>query len=431
MTDIADVASTLGTIDADNPLALGVYYALLNSNGTAVKYMAVPTDDTTGYSTVLDKAEGRSDLYGLVPLTKTAAIQSLVEGHVNGVSNEIDGRWRVAWFNRDADATTAIIKVGLADEPGSSTTYTADEVLCTISDDPDTAATDYVIVDWVGGNFLTQGVAANDLFRVNFAPVGDGTETYEQYTIDSVLSNERIKLVSGPDQAISVGTRFEVHLSNSKDDQAEEYAEIAGSFSNRRVLLVWPDLIEDASGTQIDGFFLCAALAGLASGITPQQGMTNVEISGFSDVTRTTAYFSETQLNTMAGSGVWIVTEDPDTGVIYTRHQTTTNVSSTEYREFNIVKNVDSISYVFLNRLKRYIGKANVTPGFLDVLRRAILSTRDFLLASGYTATTGGQLNDATLVDLRQHAVYADRVQARLELDVPYPVNNILLYLVV
>jgi hypothetical protein len=431
ISEIGDIETEIGTIDPDNPLAYGVWYALLNSGGSTVKYMGVASDDLAGYNAVIDKIEGRTDVYSLVPLTKDATIQASVAGHVGNVSNEIDGRWRVAFLNRDANATTALVKVGVADAPGSATTYTSDEVVATVSDDPDSTAVAYTVVDWDGGNFIEQGVVAGDLVRLNFAPVGDGTETYGEYVINSVESNQRLKLVTGPAKAITVASRFEVHASNSKAEQATAYGTVAGTFQSRRIIMLWPDQIENASNVLVDGFYACAACAGLASGVTPQQGLTNLEITGFGAVSRTTTYFSETNLNTMAGSGVWIITQDPDTGAIFTRHQVTTDPTSVQSREFSVVKNVDSISYVFLNRLKPYIGRANVTTTLLDVLRRAINSTRDFLMTSGYSSILGGQLNDATLVELRQDTVFADRVRARLELDVPIALNNIMLYLVV
>jgi hypothetical protein len=71
---------------------------------------------------------------------------------------------------------------------------------------------------------------------------------------------------------------------------------------------VWPDQVGEADTVQ-PGYYLAAALAGLASGgVVPQQPLTNVEVAGFDDYSRSYKYFNETQLNKLAESGVWIVT---------------------------------------------------------------------------------------------------------------------------
>jgi hypothetical protein len=49
-----------------------------------------------------------------------------------------------------------------------------------------------------------------------------------------------------------------------------------------------------------EGYHLCAALAGLRSGVLPHQPLTNLEIVGFSDVPRTTSKFNKPQLDAMA-----------------------------------------------------------------------------------------------------------------------------------
>jgi hypothetical protein len=47
------------------------------------------------------------------------------------------------------------------------------------------------------------------------------------------------------------------------------------------------------------------------------------------------------------------------------------------------------------------------------------------------TPNTGGQLITAEIADIRQHAVFKDKVVVQANLTIPYPMNNIELKLVV
>lgn len=437
ISNISDVTTMLGEVSTDNPLALGVWYALRNSNGTSVKFMAVATNDLAGYNLVLDKATGRRDIYTVVPMTRVAVIQQAIAGHVDEMSTETKGQWRVCFLNGSSSALDPLVDLDEYYPLGGTNQYEADDLLATVIDDPDASGTQYTIVDWdataypAGGGFVDMGARAGDVFRTNYTGDGFGNTTYDDYVIDAVISNQCLRLVSGPSKAISVAQKFSVQKAQTKNEEASAYGTRGGAFASRRVYYVWPDVIEDASGIQIQGIYACAAIAGLISGVVPQQGLTNVAIEGFSQVTRTTEYFGESQLNTLAGAGVWIIDQDPDTGEIFTRHEVSTCTTDLNCKELMVVKNVDAMSYVFLTQLRPYIGRSNVTPRFLAQLRRQLLSTVDYLKANGSTPTLGGQLIAAEITDLRQHAINLDQVVAVMEITVPYPCNVILLKLVI
>ena len=200
-----------------------------------------------------------------------------------------------------------------------------------------------------------------------------------------------------------------------------------------QVILLHCHTIE-ASGTSIEGYFLCASLAGLVSGVLPHQGLTNYPITGYTDVTRTINKFNRDELNTMAGAGTWIVTQDRSTGQIYTRHALTTgDQDDVNQREEMLTRNVDSISFRYKNAIAPYIGKTNVTTRNqrrieleLDTLKRALQTEND-------TVDLGPQLIDAIPLDggLRPHDIFRDRYTLALQLDLPYPFNNMDIHLVV
>jgi hypothetical protein len=434
---LSDLASSVGTISdvgtideqipgpltPDNPLKWGVYKALANANGSEVKFTAVANPASLdSWTAVLALLVGRDDVYNLVPLTFSRNVLDLYAAHVNDESAPEQARWRAVFCAIKALSQQSVV----------SATSSADSqvVMALISDDPTATGSQYTLLTVPDGNsdFITNQVRPGDIVRANYG-INNGVETFDEYIIDEVINEDSLRLMSGPDAPISVPEKIEVWRFLSKDEIAADLAKQAGSFSSRRVKAVWPDTVGSAGVLQ-EGYYLAAALAGLRSGVVPHQGLTNVQVQGFDDLSRTTDFLGGAQLNTMAGAGTWIVTQAPD-GTVYNRHALTTDNTDVNSSEEMITSNLDSISYTFSNRLAPYIGRMNVTPSALLILGTEIDATIDFLKSNGYVARLGGQLVDGTILSLQPHAILADRVVAVIDVTLPYPLNNLELHLVV
>lgn len=418
-------------IDPDNPLVFGVYNALLNSAGTAVKYIGVCASspiELEDWAEALEVLQGRNDVYSLVPMTQDQQTLQLVQGHIEAMSSPEEGRWRIGWFNEEAVVEkgeyTCSEAVGAGD---------CDPVLATITDDPDTSGTQYTLVSAEGQKFLTsltQSVEAGDIVRAQYVDDGFGNLSYSEYVVDSVLNEEQIRLVSGPSAPINVPSKIEIWRNLSRTEIAEDFALNAGIYSSRRVYLVWPDTVGNA-GETFPGYYLCAALAGLRSASLPQRPLTNVEINGFDDVSRTTEFFNEPQLNTLAEAGIWIVTQDPNDGAIYSRHQLSTNNLDLNRKEQSVTTNVDSISFLMLERVAPFIGRGNVTPTMINIIRGEILSVLDYFTNFVVQDILGPQIISYEIVSLEQHPTLQDRLVAFINIVIPYPLNNIEVHLVI
>jgi hypothetical protein len=412
-----------GPIHPDNPLKYGMYKALANANGTAVKGVGIAEpDEDDSWAEALELLVGREDVYNLAPMTQSRSVQNLFAGHVNSQSSAEAGRWRAAFFN--VAAVTETVKVSAA------TSSDEEEVLATLVDDPDSDGTQYTLLQVSSGNasVLELGARPGDIVRMLFG-TSFGEQTYEEFVIDSIPNEETIKLVSGHTSAINSPEKIEIWHPMTKNEIAANVGEQAGSFGNRRVKVVWPDTVI-SGGLEVAGYYLAAALAGLRSGVVPHQGLTNLPVTGFDSVPRSTSYFNSTQLNTMAEAGTWVVTAGRD-GTVYTRHALTTDNTDVNTREEQVVSNVDSISYLFRRRLSPYIGISNVTPGTLSLLRVEVLNCIEFLKANGFVERLGGQLIEGEIVRLEAHDILPDRVVIVINLTIGYPLNNIETYLVI
>lgn len=428
ITNIADINTAItGALHPDNPLKWGVSKALANANGTPVTYTSVCDPDVVGnWTTVLDLIDGRTDVYGLVPLTRNITVLNNFKAHISGQSTPEFGRWRVLWTNEKGVSSKVIVD--------KTTSKDSKEVLATLLDDPGTTGTQFTLLEVPLGNgqFVTDKVLAGDIVRFLFTTDGFGGTVFTEFVVDAILNEDSIRLVlPGHSAAVNVAQKMEIHRNLSATQEADEI-KLTSGFNDRRVMAVWPDTV-GAGGLTFDGFHLCAALAGLASGVVPQQGLTNISISGFDDLNRTTARFNRTQLNTMAEGGVWIVTQDLATnGAVFTRHAVTTadNAIINE-REEIITRNLDSISYFFLDLFSPYIGISNITDSLLSILQSEMRAGIQTLRSRNFVEILGGQLIDGTIKELRTHATLKDRVVARLDLTLPFPLNHLELHLVV
>lgn len=442
ISDVADLDNIKGQLDPDNPLKWGVYKALSNSNGTVVKYTAVADPekydeegrslgvDMDKWVQVLERIKGRDDMYNLVPMTFDRKIQNLWAAHIGAESNEYANNWKAGFFALKAVPTVKVVGEGV-DIAGVLGETVNDPVLASLADDPNATNTQYTKLTVTSGNgyFITNDVRPGDIVRYNYSVDGFGEEQYEEYVVDQVISESTLLLYSGADAAVTVPQRVEIWHNRNRNEIVEDIAQQGGSLSNRRVCAVWPDLVGEA-GTIQPGYYLAAALAGLVSGVVPHQPLTNVEVAGFDDFSRSYKYLNETQMNRMAEAGVWIVTEDRD-GTPHTRHALTTDNLDLNRREEMIRRNVDSMSYLFYRRLKPFIGRTNAQPGMVRRLEYEVKAIIDFLKSNGNTEELGSQLIDGTIRKLQIHPLLKDRIEIVLDLNVPAPLNNIELHLVV
>jgi hypothetical protein len=430
VSEIADVFDEAAEIDKDNDLVFGVYNALLNSSGTPVKFTAIGASspiELEDWVTALEVLRGRDDVYSLVPLTFDKQVQDAVAGHVEAMSAADVGRWRITWLC--AQAVTETAEYVYSEQTGAGD---EDPVLATITDDPDTSGTQYTLVTAAGEKFISgdQEVTVGDIVRCNYQGDGFGGQTYEEYIVDEILNEEELRLYSGPAAAVNTPAKIEIWKNLNKTQQAEELAKKPGLWSTRRAYLTWPDEVGNA-GETVAGYFLCCSLAGLRSASLPHRPLTNVEIIGWDDLSRTTEYFTEPQLNTMAASGYWIVTQDPNDGQVYSRHQLSTDNLDLNRREQSVTTNVDSISYTLLRRLAIYIGRANVVPTMIRIIEGEIISVMGYFSNFVAQEILGPQILSYTIQQLEQHPVLKDRILAIIPIEVPYPLNNCEVHLVI
>jgi len=425
INDTASIPTTLGTLHPDNPLAWGVFMALQNSNGQEVRFTAVSDPlDVQAWLTVLDVVGDRVDLYNLVPLTFDQSVLDAYSALAKDQSGEEVGRWRAVVLGVRADRTKPVVD--------ASSTTDKEEALATISDDPLTSGTQYTRLSVPANNakFVTKGVRAGDKVRYFYTTDGFNRVSYTEYTVNSVISENSINLKSGPAAPVAVAQKVEIWRSQNNTEYSTFVAEKCGKYSSPRVVAIANDNVTLSAYSGQPSYYLAAAVAGLRSGVNPHQGLTSVSLSGVDYIGEAITNMNVAQLNTIAGSGGWIIIKAED-GSFINRHAVTTDNTDLNRREEQVRTNVDNMSYAFRRGLVPYIGRTNVTSGTLTDIDITLRGIGDGFKSDIGFANIGPQLIDYEIVELRQHAVLKDHVVAVINLTIPYPLNNIDLKLVV
>ena len=433
VNDLASVTAKLGTIHPDNPLAQGVYDAVLNSQNMTVYFIGVQTDDLAGYAEAIQISEKNDKVYSFVPLTFDRAIQDAVVSHVNAYSTPDVGRWRIAWLSVQDQKSSLMY-----DLKEDDSSYYA-----TITDNPAVSGTQINLVTVEGAKFVDDGVRPNDSIRINFRLNADGALVYDEYIVDRVRTNTSLLITTRLARPITsqAPTKIQIARNYTRSERAANIAAIGGSYNNRRVRVVFPDTYKygNASLGEVvltkQGYIAAAGLAGLRSGVVPHQGLTNSEFLGATDLSKVVLEFSQNDLNAMAEKGVWLITQEVIGATPYVRHQLTTDERSLNTSEDSITTNVDSISYALKDVLAPFIGRYNVNPENVLAVRYAVAEQLRYRANDTFVARAGNQLvsfvDKDDIVRIAQNQTYKDRIDVEVRLHVPYPLNYINLRLVV
>lgn len=453
--DIASISSstlveaTLGTIHPDNPLAFGTYMAALNSGDRLVYYCGVPTDDLSGYNTVLDKATLTDEVYMICPTTMDLSVAQAVKSHVEEMSTAQNKLWRIGFVSVEPPATDMIYD--RTNKPSGDNFYAkfqsftsgieSSRVLQFMeSDDINDDRVDTTVRFY-------KDVMVGDVVKIwldNSDDDWDETPHYTERYISKIIANNRLQLskpvyvCNDPDNGYAckpdyipegkknVHFKVEVYRKLTPTQQVKYIAGQSSQLATRRMYNVFPSIASN-DGVIFDGSFLACAAAGLVSSVLPQQPLTNVALNGVSDIPITYQTYTKAQLDTIAAGGTFIIMQSRPNSQVYVRHQISTDYTSNNLMkaELSITKNLDSISYYFAELFAPYIGKYNITPELLRVLDNVLRGGLTRLENDTAAGLYGPQViaEGTEILYLRQSEINRDHVECRVHLNLPVPFN--------
>ena len=360
-----EIVATAGKIDPENPLAFGLSTALGGSQGKPVFGGAVNADTADAYIDILRKASNRDDLYAIAAMTYDLNIVNAIKLHVNAMSEPDEQKWRRAYFS--TKTPNSFVKIGQMIKTG-------DNFNATVVDDG-TGSFTRVITD--EADFEETDIQVGDLYRTNFSTGPFGEVIYDQFKIAVVVSNEELLLESGPSAEIVAPQKFEIWAADTGLNMATFVGAISKTIGDRRMANVWvdtPEILRTINGvnqfTLQEVFYVAAELVGLRSAMLVQMGLTRTELNSVSRAVPMFNKYTGAELDIAAANGTFIITQIVRTGIVYVRHQLTTEVTegSLQYED-NVGVNADEISYATKDFVAPFIGKRNATPATASLLR--------------------------------------------------------------
>ncbi len=198
-------------------------------------------------------------------------------------------------------------------------------------------------------------------------------------------------------------------------------------------MATWPDVLAvsvNGVATKVPGYFAGPVLSGLTAGLPSQAGFTNLLVTGFVGRENSDDKFSDTQLDAIAGGGTMIFLQPVPDAALQIRHQLTTDVSTIYFQEFSVTKNVDLIARFFRGLYQPFLGIYNITDGLLDLLKTRGEGGIAFLLAQR-APRVGAPLRGGQLTRIEESSLQPDTVEIDIDINVPLPLNNIKLTLLV
>jgi hypothetical protein len=440
--DTATLAESLYPVTADNPLALGLFFALLNAPGAQVTGIGVdeisadaPFGTVEGFTRAAEYLEG-FEVYALAPLTHDQTVAQVFKTHVDFMSEPENKGERIVLWNPETPTTALDTLVGSGTDGDGLTTTTFDTKIATLAALVQNAGVTptgtipvsaglYLDIASDSKRYSIKSISGSQVVVRTVAGDFAAGENDDDYYAENAFT---LPLIS---ETYAIRVRGEALVTSSgqldKSAIAETVQSLGQTFLDRRFWMTFPDACAATlSGIEqvLDGFYMNAAIAGMIAQQPPQQSFTNFPMTGFTRVIGSNDTFSERQLNVMAAGGAYVIVQDSQSAPLIARMALTTNLTSIATRTDSITKVVDFTAKFLRKGVRNFIGRFNITQAFLDSLGSVIQGLIGFLVETG--VLIGGTLNN-----LIQDEDAPDTVLIDITLDVPYPCNYLRLTLVV
>ena len=402
------VQELLGPITVQNPLALAVAAALSQSDGRTVYFKSIDSsmiedtqDEIEAYSQAIDLVSNLDSHYGIVPCTsKAQVLRDILDVAKQKAEQEVPVlKYVYASVDIPKDNLYPLLSV-----IGNKTNrFTISEI--------DTKTNTIVVTEAL---VYYQGIKKDDVVR-------KGDTNYTIAKSNATTKTLQLNSVEG----LSVGDQIQImHLVANKSlkANADHVKHLISSkvFSDSRGSIVFADGAT-FKGIEVPNYVVAAALAGMRSSTYSHAPLSNVKFNAIT--TEDKHGFTKDQLNDLGANGFWRVGLNTDGQTISRRQLTSAASNDVNKDQQSIVCNVDSICMSLKSVGKNLVGNTNITPVLLDILQTTIKNKLDSF--TRYSDTyIGPQLLQATLVSIKQDAVYKDRIYAQMQGQPPKPFNR-------
>ncbi len=408
---ISDIAPALGEIHPENWVAQGAAETFEGGQHQRIYALRTAADTLDAFTVALNKIKTDDTLYSLIALTDDTDVRDFVAAHCVDMSGIYKRNFRRCYLGIDSPGK--YLFWGALSAGGLRRATLAGGVLTVRAQDR--ASSNFVTGASVGDTITMIGVV-NEL------------------TITQILPNGYEVLVSGA-TGVSVPTAagFSLYHADTPANTVKFLKAEAARLSNRRAALVWTD--NGTNGTEVvSNKFLAAEIGGLRVALLPQQGLTMTEVESITAAPSMYTRFTPEQLDEISAAGVMVVTQESAGGVVFIRHQLTTETQegSLAYED-NVGVIVDTFSFIVKDAFRGFTGKRNVTRDTredieVDLKQIAMNATKASLVNPDIGPLIVSFFNEAGVegeVTVRPDALLADHITTYTKLRVPLPLNGL------
>lgn len=442
VSSVTDLTSLYGPVSARNPLALAMYFALINGGaGQTVTALGVdaisaaePEGTTLAYARAFELLRA-FEVHTLVPLTRSENVIALADAHVKDMSapeNRMERTCIGAPANPLRENDAAVLST---QSEGASNGLAAGQV---ILDANPTAAlalrgiiagSDMVFELASGEQLYLQLNIGDDSYRYSvlevsgtsvvvrpsssLTPAQNGDGFYSSVALPAEFANADYSL------ALRGKSLYDARGELKRTQYAETIRNKAQQYANRRQLRLYPESVQtDAVGgiqLSVPSYYWGAALAGAAGNALASQPFTRTPLVGFNGVDGPRLERAHLDIIS-AGNAVIEIDRVGEAPAL--RLQSTTDVSSIETREWSVTRAIDLFAKRMRIAVLGRIGRFNITNQYISDLRLLVTSVCN-------ATANSGVLRSATPSSVSQNKESPDTVDIVIAVEVLYPANYI------
>lgn len=424
VTSLTQATGIVGAVDPDNPAGIAMDFVYSNA-GIRCRFLGIASDTNEGYIKALDLLGTNKDIYVVVPLTQDKEVIAAYKNHVHLFRTGDKSQWRKMYANLRLPDYKVVVEQNdgiLQMAVGASVAYILDSANGVFAT-KQTSIGDYIdIYDAISMTYqfsLMVKQILNDSVAVTYDEVY--MLTTEGYT-KQTGANAKLAPQTNP---IDLAIQYQVTRALTPNGKAQEMVATAKSYAEAGVTLIGPsdEFVKTINGVDyiLPAYFLCVAYGALRAAFPPHQSFTEMSIGGVKTLRHSNKYFTDDDLNLMAGGGFFVVVQDTADSSPYCIFQSTTDMTLKVTQEDSCVATIDFCSMYLRDNLKAALGKFNVNDLSVDFVRNVSQAVITKLTGLTYPYL-GPVLTNGTVVSITKAA---DRIKPVINIEVPYPVNGV------
>jgi len=392
-----EVEAALSPIDDRNPLGLAAYMMLRAAPRFPIYVLgvdAVSTEDPMGTPAAYGRAASHLEGFGVYAiglLSGSLEVADIFQIHVETLSEPDKKRERLMIFapTEPTERMNTLVASGSVGNTVGGTGLIFDtgvsdlERLLTEAgvEDPSAITPDegvYLDIEGDTARYCVESVSGSILtLTVTFSP-GENDDDY--FSGDAIA-----------DTLVDVAFGVRIRGTSIVDDDgvtdldglAETMAAIASSYSSRRVWVVGPDegtYVVNGVEQVLPNGYVCAIIAAMVSSLPVSQSFTNLPMPVISKILKTSGRFTEEQMDTMAGGGVYLLVQDSALLPVTAREAITSDTTSDETAMDIQLKEVDLLAKMLRLTVQPKLGVVNITKATIDEISTLVEGVRHTLV---------------------------------------------------